>query len=131
MIRIEAIDHLVLTVTDLDRTIAFYCNILGMEMRRFGAGRIALHFGQQKINLHLAGHEFEPKARMPLPGSADLCFRVSGSAEESADRLKTAGIALEAGPVARTGAMGPISSLYLRDPDGNLIELAHAPASAT
>ncbi|RNF35413.1 VOC family protein [Paracoccus methylarcula] len=125
MIKVTALDHLVLTVADPARTAEFYENLLGMELRSFGENRQALHFGQQKINLHRAGHEFEPKARVPLPGSADLCFLVEGTARDSAARLAEAGIAVEDGPVPRTGATGPVMSLYLRDPDGNLVELAH------
>lgn len=125
MIKATAIDHLVLTVADPARTVEFYENLLGMELRQFGENRQALHFGRQKINLHRAGHEFEPNARTPLPGSADLCFLVEGTAKDNAARLSEAGIAIEDGPVQRTGATGPVMSLYLRDPDGNLIELAH------
>ncbi|TRW97888.1 VOC family protein [Paracoccus sp. M683] len=122
---ISGLDHLVLTVRDIDRTVAFYRDVLGMTPRQFGAGRLALHFGRQKINLHLAGHEFEPKAASPLPGSADLCFLVDGTAATTQTVLTRAGIAIEEGPVPRTGAAGPVISLYLRDPDGNLVELAH------
>ena len=126
MIEITGLDHLVLTVQDFGRTIAFYSDTLGMRAVTFGEGRVALHFGGQKINLHRAGHEFEPRAQAPLPGSADLCFLVAGTVQKSLDALRLAGIAIEAGPVARTGASGPITSIYLRDPDGNLIELGHA-----
>lgn len=125
MLEIETLDHLVLTVDDPVKTVAFYRDLLGMELREFGDGRQALHFGDQKINLHRAGHEFEPKAGTPLPGSADLCFLVKGSAATTAARLAGEGVEIEAGPVPRTGATGPVTSLYLRDPDGNLIELAH------
>lgn len=125
MIEITGLDHLVLTVRDLDRTIAFYSGVLGMRAVTFGAGRTALQFGNQKINLHRAGHEFEPKARAPLPGSADLCFLLANRPDQTIAALRFAGIAIEAGPVARTGASGPILSIYLRDPDGNLIELGH------
>lgn len=124
MIKVTALDHLVLTVTAPEKTAEFYQIILGMELREFGEGRLALHFGQQKINLHRAGHEFEPKAKTPLPGSADLCFLVDGSAKDNASRLIADGINIDEGPVPRTGAMEPVISLYLRDPDGNLIELA-------
>lgn len=121
---IDRLDHLVLTVADLDRTCDFYRQVLGMEVVRFGKGRTALAFGRQKINLHLAGHEFEPKAARPQPGSADLCFIVNIPLEQVAERLAAAGVPIELGPVERTGAVGPIRSLYLRDPDNNLIELA-------
>jgi len=127
---IAALDHLVLTVADIDATVAFYCDGLGMELVRFGAGRLALGFGSQKINLHPAGHEFEPKAARPTPGSGDLCFLLTGTLEAAQARLAGAGIAVEKGPVARTGATGPIRSLYIRDPDGNLIEIS-VPAPAT
>jgi catechol 2,3-dioxygenase-like lactoylglutathione lyase family enzyme len=108
----------------MDATIAFYAGVLGMTPTSFGDGRRALIFGYQKINLHRAGAEFEPKALRPSPGSADLCFVLDCTLEEAASRLENAGVAIEAGPVARTGALGPIQSIYLRDPDGNLIELA-------
>lgn len=121
---IASLDHLVLTVADSDATVAFYCDILGMTRVEFGEGRLALAFGAQKINLHRAGHEFEPKAAHPMPGSGDLCFLLTGSLEAMAARLEEAGIAIEQGPIARTGATGPIRSLYIRDPDGNLIELS-------
>lgn len=121
---ITGLDHLVLTVRDLAATVAFYQGGLGMELRTFGTGRQALHFGAQKINLHVQGHEFEPKAEQPTPGSADLCFLTDRPLETVADRLGALGYAVIEGPVARTGAMGPISSIYVRDPDGNLIEIA-------
>lgn len=121
---IASLDHLVLTVADIERTAAFYCGVLGMERVIFGAGRVALSFGNQKINLHQKGREYEPKAQAPTPGSADLCFVASLGLAEVAARLAAAGIAVEEGPVARTGAVGPITSLYVRDPDGNLIEIS-------
>lgn len=121
---IESLDHLVLTVADIETTVGFYCGVLGMERVSFAGGRTALSFGQQKINLHQKGHEFEPKARTPLPGSADLCFVAALALDQVAARLAAAGIAVEEGPVARTGAMGPITSLYVRDPDGNLVEIS-------
>ena len=120
---IASLDHLVLTVRDLAATCAFY-KALGMEVRSFAGGRTALHFGKQKINLHEAGREFEPKAAMPTPGSADLCFLLAGPLDAAIARLKQAGIAIVEGPVERTGARGPIRSVYCRDPDGNLIELS-------
>jgi catechol 2,3-dioxygenase-like lactoylglutathione lyase family enzyme len=125
MIAIERLDHLVLTVADLERTCAFYRDALGMRFETFGEGRKALHFGKQKINLHLAGREFEPKAVKPTPGSADLCFIAATPLTEIAAHLERCGIAIELGPVARDGANGPILSLYIRDPDGNLIEIAN------
>jgi catechol 2,3-dioxygenase-like lactoylglutathione lyase family enzyme len=113
--RIESLDHLVLTVRDLGATIAFY-ERLGMQHVVFDADRHALAFGSQKLNLHVAGHEFEPKAAVPAPGSADLCFLV--------DELDPAGLDMIEGPVERTGATGTIRSVYVRDPDGNLVELS-------
>jgi catechol 2,3-dioxygenase-like lactoylglutathione lyase family enzyme len=121
--RIATLDHLVLTVADIDATLAFY-ERLGMRGETFGDGRRALRFGEQKINLHQAGSEFEPYARHPLPGSADLCFLVEGSLDDVALALADAGVPIELGPVERTGAVGTIDSLYVRDPDGNLVELA-------
>ncbi|SLN45202.1 VOC family protein [Oceanibacterium hippocampi] len=118
------LDHLVLTVADLEATRAFYCDLLGMEPRRFKGGRLALHFGDAKINLHQAGREFEPKAARPTPGSADLCFIAACPLDEVRSRLAAAGVAVEAGPVARTGALGTMTSIYLRDPDGNLVEIS-------
>jgi catechol 2,3-dioxygenase-like lactoylglutathione lyase family enzyme len=121
---VHRIDHLVLTVADIDRTVDFYCNVLGMSSVTFASGRSALQFGQSKINLHRAGHEFEPKAARPTPGSADLCFVVSGDIVAIAAEIHQRGVAIEEGPVQRTGALGTIDSVYIRDPDGNLIELS-------
>jgi catechol 2,3-dioxygenase-like lactoylglutathione lyase family enzyme len=126
--RIAALDHLVLTVADIEATVAFY-ERLGMRGETFGDGRRALRFGEQKLNLHQAGAEIEPHARRPLAGSADLCFLVEGSLDDVAQALAEAGVAVELGPVGRTGAVGAIDSLYVRDPDGNLVELAR-PRSA-
>lgn len=120
---IESLDHLVLTVADIEATAHFYCTILGMERVSFAGGRTALAFGRQKINLHRRGHEFEPKAQAPTPGSADLCFVAAVPLAEVLARLDQAGVAVEQGPVARTGAVGPITSVYVRDPDLNLIEI--------
>lgn len=122
--RVTALDHLVLTVADLDATVAFY-ERLGMSCERFGPGRLALHFGLQKINLHLAGAEFEPHARRPDPGSADLCLLVDEPIAAVERELGRAGIEVEVGPVERAGAQGVLESVYVRDPDGNLIELSH------
>jgi catechol 2,3-dioxygenase-like lactoylglutathione lyase family enzyme len=120
---IIGLDHLVLTVRDLDATVRFYEG-LGMRLEAFGEGRLALHFGAQKINLHAAGREFEPKAARPTPGSADLCFLTEAPLGRVAARLAALGHPVTLGPVARTGATGPLTSLYTRDPDGNLIEIA-------
>jgi catechol 2,3-dioxygenase-like lactoylglutathione lyase family enzyme len=124
-VRIDRIDHLVLTVEDLERTVAFYVDVLGMTKATFGPDRTALMFGSSKINLHQRGREFEPKAASPTPGSADLCLVADGSLEVVAAELAAKGIAIEEGPVQRTGARGPIMSVYIRDPDGNLIELSN------
>ena len=121
---VASLDHLVLTGADIARTCDFYTRALGMTVVRFGAGRVALQFGRQKINLHQADRTFDPKAAVPTPGSADLCFLLAGSLEDAAAHLAALGIAIEEGPVERTGATGPILSIYLRDPDGNLVELA-------
>jgi catechol 2,3-dioxygenase-like lactoylglutathione lyase family enzyme len=122
--RIERLDHLVLTVRDIAATCAFYSTVLGMEVVTFGAGRKALAFGQQKFNLHEAGREFEPKADRPTPGSADLCLIADGSLAGVIDHLRTCGVPILEGPVKRTGALGPITSVYFRDPDQNLIEVS-------
>jgi catechol 2,3-dioxygenase-like lactoylglutathione lyase family enzyme len=121
--RIAALDHLVLTVADINTTIAFY-ERLGMRGETFDDGRHALRFGAQKMNLHQAGAEIEPHALNPAPGSADLCFLVEDSLDAVARVLAEAGVPIELGPVDRVGAVGAIESLYLRDPDGNLVELA-------
>ena len=123
---ITGLDHLVLTVREPDATVRFYVEGLGMRLETFGEGRKALHFGSQKINMHVAGHEFEPKAAHPTPGSADLCFLTERSLSEMSERLEALGHSVIAGPVARTGATGPITSIYARDPDGNLVEIASA-----
>ena len=122
---ISQLDHLVLTVADLDVTVDFYTRVLGMQPVTFGEGRKALAFGRQKINLHQAGREFEPKAERPTPGSADLCFIVATPLEAVIAHLEQQGVAILEGPVQRTGATGPIRSVYLRDPDLNLIELSN------
>lgn len=119
------LDHFVLTVADIPRTVAFYERVLGMEPQTFGAGRIALRFGHQKINLHEAGRTFEPKALAPTPGSADLCFLTDTPLETLIAHLSDCAVEVIEGPVLRTGATGPIRSLYFRDPDGNLIEVAN------
>lgn len=126
--RVTSLDHLVLTVRDIDATVAFYCAVLGMTHHPFhaadGRPRAALRFGRQKINLHPAGGEYEPHARVPAPGSADLCFLTRTPLADWQAHFDAQGVTVEAGPVARTGAAGPITSLYLRDPDGNLIEVS-------
>jgi catechol 2,3-dioxygenase-like lactoylglutathione lyase family enzyme len=124
-VRIDRLDHLVLTVASIEAAAEFYTRVLGMGVVTFGAGRTALTFGTSKINLHEAGKEFEPKARRPTPGSADICLIVEDGIAEVMAELAAAGVGTEEGPVPRTGATGPITSCYLRDPDGNLIELSN------
>jgi len=125
MIEIGRLDHLVLTVADIGRTCDFYRDVLGMSVETFGAGRTALKFGAQKFNLHQAGHEFEPKAARPTPGSADLCLIATTPLDSIVAHLQAKGVAIEEGPIARTGATGPIVSVYFRDPDQNLIEVSN------
>jgi catechol 2,3-dioxygenase-like lactoylglutathione lyase family enzyme len=121
---IDRLDHLVLTVADIEATAAFYESALQMRREHFGNGRVALRFGEQKLNLHQAGREIDPKALRPTPGSADLCFIATVPLETIAVALARANVSVEEGPVERTGALGPIRSLYFRDPDGNLIEVS-------
>lgn len=121
---IDHLDHLVLTTRDETACVHFYCEVLGMHLETFGAGRKAFVFGTQKINLHIAGKEWEPKAQHPTPGALDLCFIASMPLDNVIDRLAQHGIALACGPVTRTGAQGPIRSVYVRDPDLNLIEIS-------
>jgi catechol 2,3-dioxygenase-like lactoylglutathione lyase family enzyme len=123
--QVNSLDHLVLTVRSLGASIDFYTRALGMSEVTFGAGRKALVYGRQKINLHEAGKEFEPKAEKPTPGSADLCFLTETPVEQYAAHLKSLGIEVIEGPVARTGAVAPLWSIYVRDPDANLIEIAN------
>jgi catechol 2,3-dioxygenase-like lactoylglutathione lyase family enzyme len=125
MISIDRLDHLVLTVASIEATVAFYGRALGMNAETFGAGRTALKYGRQKINLHQAGREFEPKALRPTPGSGDLCFIATTPLADVIAHLKAMDVAIEEGPIARTGATGPILSVYIRDPDGNLIEISN------
>jgi catechol 2,3-dioxygenase-like lactoylglutathione lyase family enzyme len=123
-IAVDRIDHLVLTVFDIDRTIDFYRRVLGMEPVTFAGGRRGLAFGRQKLNLHQAGREFEPKALKPTPGSIDLCFITETPLDEVIAHLKACGVVVAEGPVQKTGALGPMMSVYFRDPDGNLIEIS-------
>jgi len=124
-VQIDALDHVVFTVADVEATCAFYERVLGLQVVRGADGRTALHFGTQKINLHQAGHEFEPKARCPAPGAGDLCFLTSTELPAVLDHLRHHGVAVELGPVEREGATGHLTSVYFRDPDGNLIEVAN------
>ncbi len=120
MISIRSLDHLVLTVADIDASIAFYTRVLGMREVVFAGGRRALAFGNQKINLHQHHAEFEPKALRPTPGSADLCLLTDTSSEDILRHLSACGVPV----VERSGATGPLVSIYVRDPDGNLVEIA-------
>jgi catechol 2,3-dioxygenase-like lactoylglutathione lyase family enzyme len=125
MIKIDRLDHLVLTVKDIDKTVEFYTIVLGMEKELFKGDRVALKFGNQKINLHKLGSEFEPKAYNVKEGSADLCFIINTPLVEAKNYIESLGIKIEEGIVSRTGAIGEIESIYLRDPDKNLIELSN------
>jgi len=124
IVRVVSLDHLVITVQDIPQAIKFYVEILGMTEVTFGDNRKALSYGQQKINLHKFGEEFEPKAAAPLPGSADLCFIIDGELEEFIEHLNDNNIEILQGPISRTGALGVLNSVYVRDPDQNLIELS-------
>jgi len=126
---IDHLDHLVLTTVDEKACVHFYVDVLGMRLETFGSGRKAFLFGNQKINLHVKGHEFEPKAHTPVPGALDLCFIASKPLDEVIGELNGKSVSILEGPVMRTGATGPIRSIYLRDPDLNLIEISE-PASA-
>jgi catechol 2,3-dioxygenase-like lactoylglutathione lyase family enzyme len=130
-VAITGLDHLVLTVTDLDETAGFYQRVLGMRPVTFGAGRRALEFGTSKINLHQAGQEIAPHAVRPVPGSADLCLITTTPPGPVLAHLSAQGVPVEDGPVPRTGARRPITSIYIRDPDGNLIEIASYPATTS
>ena len=121
---IERVDHIVLTTRDKDACIRFYTEVLGMKLERFLENRLALRFGSQKINLHEWGREFEPKAHVPVPGSLDLCFIASVPLEAVIAKLQSAKISIIEGPVAKTGALGPMRSVYVRDPDLNLVEIS-------
>jgi catechol 2,3-dioxygenase-like lactoylglutathione lyase family enzyme len=123
-VTIVRLDHLVLTVKDLDATIKFYTEVLGIEAVTFGDGSKALAFGDQKINLHERGREPEPKAQSPMPGSADICLVSDSSVDEFIEHLRSVGTRVVEGPVERTGALGPMTSVYVRDPDGNLVEVS-------
>ena len=123
--KLEKLDHLVLPVSDIDRMAEFYTKHLGMHKRTFGNGRVALHFGDQKINLHPAGWNYEPKAAVSIAGSADLCFIAVEPVEAIRLVLEESGIDIIEGPIRRTGAIGELCSIYFRDPDGNLIELSN------
>lgn len=121
---IDHLDHLVLTTTDESACVRFYVDVLGMHHERFGEGRQAFVFGQQKINLHLRGRELSPRAHLPVPGALDLCFIAAIPLAQVIARLQAHGVPILEGPVMRTGATGPIRSVYVRDPDLNLIEIS-------
>jgi catechol 2,3-dioxygenase-like lactoylglutathione lyase family enzyme len=127
VMNIKRLDHFVLTVRDLDATCDFYTRVMGMAVHSFGPNneRRALHYGDEKINLHRAGHEIEPKAAIATPDSADLCFITEAPIEEVIAHLKSKDVSILMGPVPRTGALGPIISVYFRDPDGNLLEVSN------
>ena len=121
---IDHLDHIVLTTRDKDACIRFYTEVLGMRLESFSENRLALHFGSQKINLHLWGREFSPRAHVAAPGTLDLCFIASLPLEKVIERLKEKSVPILEGPVMKTGAQGPIRSVYVRDPDLNLVEIS-------
>jgi catechol 2,3-dioxygenase-like lactoylglutathione lyase family enzyme len=124
---IDRVDHIVLTTRDLDACVRFYRDVLGMELVRFrtpNEERLALSFGRQKINLHVWGREFVPRAHVAVPGSLDLCFIAATSLEQVIHKLKEMNVPIVEGPVDKTGATGPIRSVYVRDPDLNLVEIS-------
>jgi catechol 2,3-dioxygenase-like lactoylglutathione lyase family enzyme len=125
---IDHLDHLVLTTADEAACVRFYVDVMGMTLETFGAGRKAFRFGNQKINLHVKGHEFEPKAQVPTPGALDLCFIAAVPLDEVIARLAEKQVPILEGPVMRTGAVSRIRSVYVRDPDLNLIEISELKA---
>ena len=125
MVRIESIDHMVLTVADIEATCDFYGQVLGMEKIVFAGGHVALGFGSQKINLHPAGNEYDPRAKNPFPGSADFCLISETPMDDVIAHLGACGVEIIEGPVTKTGAVGALTSVYFRDPDDNLIEVSN------
>jgi catechol 2,3-dioxygenase-like lactoylglutathione lyase family enzyme len=123
--QIERIDHFVLTVRDIAATCDFYTRVLGMEVVTFAPGRLALRFGQQKINLHEVGHLPDRVAQAPTPGAMDFCLITRTPVSQVIEHLRACGVEIVAGPVERSGALGPIQSVYIRDPDGNLVEISN------
>jgi catechol 2,3-dioxygenase-like lactoylglutathione lyase family enzyme len=123
--KVDRIDHFVLTVCDVEATCDFYSRVLGMEVEEFGGGRRALKLGRQKINLHQAGAEFEPKAEKPTPGSGDFCLIIDIPLERVVEHLGSCGVDIIEGAISRTGATGRLESVYFRDPDGNLVEVSN------
>jgi catechol 2,3-dioxygenase-like lactoylglutathione lyase family enzyme len=122
--QIDRLDHLVLTVADIEATVDFYTRVLGLRAETFDGGRRALVLGRQKINLHQVGREFTPRAARATAGSADFCLITETPLDQVQDELAAAGIAIEVGPVPKVGALGPMRSVYVRDPDANLVEIA-------
>jgi catechol 2,3-dioxygenase-like lactoylglutathione lyase family enzyme len=125
---LASVDHIVLATQDLDRCLDFYTRVLGMTLERYGEGRIALTFGAHKLNVHPPGYMASIRATLPTPGSLDLCFLADRSLEDVIARLDSCGVPIEEGPVMRSGARFPIRSVYVRDPDGNLIEISEPAA---
>ena len=123
--QIDRIDHFVLTVRNIEATCEFYTRVLGMQVVTFAGGRKALQFGKQKINLHQAGYEFEPKVMNPIPGSGDFCLITQTPLQQVIAHIRSCGIEIVEGPVPKTGAIGTLNSVYLRDPDGNLVEISN------
>jgi len=123
--RVIQLDHIVLTVRDIARTVSFYTEVLGMQARTFGEGRTALHFGDQKLNLHPADRVLDPNVRHATPGSADVCFIVDEPLEHWMRHVGRHHVPIILGPVTRTGALGELRSIYLYDPDENLVELSN------
>lgn len=123
--QIDSIDHIVLTVKDIEKSVAFYTSVFGMQMRMFGEERVALFFGKQKINLHKVGEELLPHAQHPTSGSTDICLLTNTLLKEAMQEVSKHNIPIEEGPLQRSGAQGDILSFYIRDPDGNLIEIAN------
>ena len=121
---LESVDHIVLATNDLERCLDFYTRALGMTLERYGEGRIALKFGPHKLNVHPPGFVASIRARAPTPGSLDLCFLADRPIEDVVAKLQACGVTIEEGPVVRTGARGPIRSVYVRDPDENLVEIS-------
>ncbi|HMM52373.1 MAG TPA: VOC family protein [Burkholderiaceae bacterium] len=121
---IDHLDHIVLTTADEAACIRFYTDVMGMALETFGGGRKAFSFGNQKINLHVKGREYEPKAHLPVPGALDLCFIASVPLDQVIARMAALGVSIVEGPVLRTGAASRLRSIYLRDPDLNLIEIS-------
>ena len=127
---VSGLDHLVLTVTDVEQAVYFYATVLGGTPETFDGGRRAVSFGEQKINLHPAGDEYTPHAADPTPGGGDICLLVNDPVDELRRELREYGVAIVHGPVEKVGARGPMESVYVRDPDGNLVELARYDAAA-